>query len=359
MIFNELNESLDITIKWLKESESKLGGSSATFSIYKGWSNPYPETTGYIIPTLIEYGKTYNDQSCINLGLKFGQWLLDIQSNLGYWNGGLFPSKGENPSIFNTGQILFGLNALYNLTNDNKWLEAADRGLLWLSDGIGSDGLWSKGHYMNFNPTYYSHVAWPMLLVAKQTNNSLAIQKVCSLLDKLLEKRNNNGTFNDWEFKQGEPAFTHTIGYTIAGFLESSVIIKDWDRYGAPLELALEKLYKISELNDGRLPGAFSKDWKPIKSYSCLTGNSQIAICLLRLNQIKPDLRLVNAASKLVEYNVDNQSHNSLISGLNGGISGSNPIWAKYMRFRYPNWAAKYHADSIILLLENLKNSKC
>jgi hypothetical protein len=34
-------------------------------------------------------------------------------------------------------------------------------------------------------------------------------------------------------------------------------------------------------------------------------------------------------------------------SGIKGGLSGSAPIWGRYMRFRYPNWGIKFFLDAI------------
>jgi hypothetical protein len=32
-----------------------------------------------------------------------------------------------------------------------------------------------------------------------------------------------------------------------------------------------------------------------------------------------------------------------------GGIAGSLPIWGDYSRFEYPNWAAKFFADALLM----------
>ena len=46
---------LGATAAWLLRSiDNGEGGWCAYFSPATGWSNPYPETTGYLIPMLIE-----------------------------------------------------------------------------------------------------------------------------------------------------------------------------------------------------------------------------------------------------------------------------------------------------------------
>ncbi|MDZ7691015.1 MAG: hypothetical protein U5K69_07735 [Balneolaceae bacterium] len=113
-------QHLDKTIQWLLKSNHKKGGSRAHFNPVTGWGNPYPETTGYIIPTLIDYAREYDDQKARKVALNFGEWLLAIQNEKGYWNGGLYPAKKDNPSVFNTGQILFGMIRLYQETGEEN-----------------------------------------------------------------------------------------------------------------------------------------------------------------------------------------------------------------------------------------------
>jgi hypothetical protein len=35
--------------------------------------------------------------------------------------------------------------------------------------------------------------------------------------------------------------------------------------------------------------------------------------------------------------------------GVRGGIKGSYPIWASYSPYEYPNWAAKFFVDALLL----------
>ena len=60
--------AVDESIKWLcraqKFSTSKDGGVARHYSLINGWSASYPETTGYIIPTLMSYAKTAGERCC-------------------------------------------------------------------------------------------------------------------------------------------------------------------------------------------------------------------------------------------------------------------------------------------------------
>jgi hypothetical protein len=37
-----------------------------------------------------------------------------------------------------------------------------------------------------------------------------------------------------------------------------------------------------------------------------------------------------------------------------GAIAGSAPIWGRYSMFEYPNWAAKFFADALMLKLAHI-----
>ena len=194
-----------------------------------------------------------------------------------------------------------------------------------------------------------------MLEVWKLVGDDSIREAAERVLSVFLERRCENGAFEQWGFEKDKSSFTHTIAYTLRGFLESARMMNNWCRYGEPAMEALEVLLRRAELNGGRLSGAYDMKWKGKREYSCLTGNVQIAICLLVLEEQAPDLRLVNGAAKLVDYVCSCQRTNIPKSGLRGGIAGSKPIWGKYMMMRYPNWVAKYHADALMRLMKRLE----
>jgi len=355
MTINKFENHLQLSIDWLIKSKHSKGGSSAYYAPLFGWSKPYPETTGYIIPILLEYHHYSGYKPAVVTAIEFGEWLLSIQSDDGYWYAGLYPPKNEDPSVFNTGQILFGLVSLYNKTNESKWATSLDKATEWLCSTIDENGYWKHGHYRGFNPAYYSRVAWAILQSSSVLDNESYRKKATLILDSLIKKRNPNGSFSGWGFNEQGPAFTHTIAYTIRGFLESSILLNDWQRYGQKTDIALQKFYDLAELKNGRLAGQYNENYSGKYYYSCITGNFQIALCLMRWHQVADDLRLMNAASKLIEYSIKTQSGNLPLFFKKGGIPGSQPFWGRYMMFRYPNWSAKFCADAILLFLKLYK----
>lgn len=348
---------LEATASWLVRSvENGRGGSCSHYTPLLGWSKPYPETTGYLIPTLLSMENRVSLPNLNETAVKLGEWLLGIQLPEGAWPAGLYPTKDKpRPCVFNTGQILLGLAALCRSTGESRWLEAASRAADWLASGVTSQGCWGHNDYRSeLTPSYYSHVAWPMLEVWCLNDNAALRNSALRVLNFVLSRRCEDGWFDGWSFQQGQLAFTHTIAYTLQGLLESARILNDWQTFGQPTIAALDLLSRRAELANGRLAGTYTEGWKPKKQYSCLTGNVQIASCLLVQDQFDPDLRLVNTAAKLVDYVCSCQHLHAIAAGIRGGVAGSRPIWGKYMFMRYPNWAAKYHCDALMKLIDRI-----
>lgn len=342
--------------EWLGRTERRSGGSAAHYSPGLGWSRAYPETTGYIIPTLLTISQRTGDASHAARAVRFGEWLLAIQNKDGSWNGGTHPPRVARPSIFNTGQILKGMLALWRSTSEDRWLRAGRRGASWLASGMGPDGLWRGGDYRSSHtPSYYSHVLWPLLAVSKECNDTATSDMVVRGLRAILERRRENGVISGWAFSEGAAAFTHTIAYTIRGIQECALLLQDDALFGS-VTPALEQLVRRSELRGGALPGAFDDEWNSRGKYVCLTGNAQVAFCILLEEARNPDLRLVSAAARMVDVVCRHQLLRSPFAGVRGAVGGSAPLFGAYMRFRYPNWAAKYLCDAIVKLTDRLKD---
>ena len=346
---------LRATYAWLLRSiEHGKGGSCAYYLPVRGWSAPYPETTGYLIPTLIASGTVAGDPSPLERGQALAEWLLGLQQPGGYWLAGTHPAKRPAPSVFNTAQIVEGLCALYRATGEERWLDAANRAGVWLAEGVDSNGTFVTGNYRpGFNPTYYTQVAWPMLETWNLNNNVSVRRSAQRILKGAVSKRLSNGAIADWGFDEGAPAFTHTIAYLFRGLLESARLLQD-DSFVEIATVGLETLRRKAEVTNGQLPGAFDEQWRATGRFVCLTGNAQVALCFLHLDSLETDLRWINAAAKLVDAVCQAQQLAHFDAGARGAVAGSKPLWSRYMRFRYPNWAAKYHVDALTAIRARL-----
>ena len=85
--------------------------SSKAYQVGKGWLPPYRETTGYIIPTLLDLAEHLNRPDLASTAERMGEWLAQVQEP----SGGFIEHdlrQDTKPIVFNTGQILQGFNAL-------------------------------------------------------------------------------------------------------------------------------------------------------------------------------------------------------------------------------------------------------
>jgi len=357
-------EHLKAVINWLcfAQDISGTGGVSIGYSLEKGWLPAYPETTGYIIPTFIKYYSLVNDEKYIERAVKMADWEIEIQMLNGAVRGGTEISP--YPIVFDTGQVISGWTSLYKETKLERFREAAKKAGDWLISIQDDDGKWSKYTYNNTPHTYHSRVAWPMLKLFNITNDERYKIAAERNIDWVLSNYKGNGWFNGMGFKWDDIPFTHTIAYTLRGLLESSHYldedkknkIRNIVRVSAEnIKLSYESMKKASDSSPKILAGIIDNKWKHASTYSCLTGNAQISILWLKLYKLTGDTRFLNSADKLMNQVKSKQNLTNCNPGIKGGIAGSYPIWGKYMQYSYPNWAAKFFADAL-MLLDPLKN---
>ena len=353
---------LDSAINWLCTTQdmSETGGCSESYSFDQGWTPPYPETTGYIISTMLKYAKLVNDDSYIERAIKMGDWEIDIQLPTGAVRGGV--GVNEYPIVFNTGQVILGWADLYDKIGEKRFLDAAVKAADWLVSIMDEDGKWTKFTYRNIPHAYNSRVAWSVLEVYKHTKDEKYKEAAIKKIKWILSQKTENGWFEKMGFKHDDVPLTHTIAYTLRGLLESSYIL-DGSLKEEILEvvtLASENIMKYYEkiTKDSKnqfLPGRLDENWTSNYSFSCLTGNSQMAIIWLKLFQINGNKNFFDTAVKIIDQVKSTQNLNSRNKGIKGAIAGSLPIWGEYVKFAYPNWATKFYADAI-MLIENIKN---
>ena len=96
-------------------SASADGGVARHFSIKTGWAASYPETTGYIIATLLDGRHDPDPAASRARAVRMLDWLAAIQFPDGGFQGGVIGQTPVVPVTFNTGQILIGLAAAAGL----------------------------------------------------------------------------------------------------------------------------------------------------------------------------------------------------------------------------------------------------
>lgn len=347
-----LREAID----WLLQAQNiSYDNGFRTFNIVEGWSSSYPETSGYIIPTLLNFSVRYRDKSIISKLIDCSEWLLNIQKKSGGWQS-LYVAHDKPEVVFNTAQIVRGLMAIYNYTKDEKYLNATIKACDWLCSVQEDEGYWKEQAFMQVERVYDSYVDFPLLMVYNITGNKLykesAIKNLYWIINK---KQKTNGWFEDCDntIKHNNKPILHTIAYTIDGLLDSGILLDD-NLIIASARKSADALLNIF-LKEGKLKGRFDKNWKG-SEYMICTGCAQIAIVWMKLYKHFGSEKYIEAARRMNNLLLSIQSRNYVESkSTRGAMPGSFPIWGKYEPFSFPNWATKYFADSLMLELE-IKN---
>lgn len=325
---------------------------------------PYPETTGYIIPTFIDYARLTGESDYLDRAVRMGEWEMSIQLP----GGGLNEGMGINdiPSVFVSGQVILGWIALYRETGRKDFLEAALRAADWLLSVQDEDGKWCRYTLRNIPHTYYSRVAWSLTKVYGETGESRYLDASVANVRWTMTQATGNGWFENAGFSAGAVPFTHTIAYTLRGLLESArampeelgdEVLRTVGKGAERMLLLFERGKKDPKAMPPLPPGTLDSRWRSKDRYSCLTGDAQTALIWLKLYRDHGfDARYLNGALKIVELIESTQILDSKNPGIRGGIAGSYPVWGGYIRYGFPNWAAKFFADAVMLLESVVKD---
>jgi hypothetical protein len=348
---------LEAAIDWLcraqdqREGQPDAGGVSAGWSFEDGWLPSYPETTGYIIETFLAAAHVLGRADLVARARRMVDWELAIQLPDGAFPGH-FGEPGSRPVIFNTGQIMHGMIAGHVQLGRDDTLAAAVRAGHWLADQQDDDGCWRRYEHHDTPHVYNTRATWALLATGLIANETRLVQAARRNLDWALTQQTASGWFATNAFVPGKSPFTHTIAYAIRGFLESAVLLGDERTLRAALRAA--RGLAAVQRADGWLAGTYRDGWVADASYCCLTGVAQMSLNWTRLAQITGDDTLRSHARRALDYLKGTQRLDHPDPAVRGGIAGSAPIWGDYSRFEYPNWAAKFFADALLMDLRDI-----
>ncbi len=347
---------LSACIDWLctaqdiRNNKTDKGSVSAGWSFEDGWLPGYPETTGYIIETFLAAAKILDRDDLIDRANRMIDWELSLQQEDGAFPGH-FGEPGSHPVIFNTGQIMHGMNAGYLQLQRQDCLEAAVKAGHWLKNNQDQDGCWYKYEHNGVPHVYNTRGTWALLATALMANDNELKQSAISNLDWALSQQLENGWYDNNAFTPDRAPFTHTIAYAIRGFLECGILLQE-QRY---IDSALKAARAVAEVqrSDGWLAGTLDSRWQSNVKYSCLTGVAQMSLNWTRLAQDCNAEELREPAQKALQYLKTNHNISTSNKIIKGAIAGSAPIWGDYSRFEFPNWAAKFFADALMMDMTN------
>jgi hypothetical protein len=339
-------------IDWLcraqdvREGKGDAGGVAAGWSFEDGWLPGYPETTGYIIETFLAAAPVLQRPELVQRAQRMIDWELSLQAADGAFPGH-FGEPGSHPVIFNQGQIMHGLVAGYTQLGRADCLEAGLRAGRWLVAQQDADGCYRKFEHHGVPHVYNTRAIWALAAMGVVADEASFIAATRRNLDWALTQQTASGWFATNAFVPERQPFTHTIAYAIRGFIEVGVLLGE-QRYLQAAEVAARGIMAVQR-EDGWLAGTYGDGWTPQASYACVTGVAQMALCWLRLAQITGDDTYRQAARRAIAYVKRTQRLDDEDAVVRGAIPGSAPIWGAYSRFEFPNWAAKFCADSLLM----------
>ncbi len=351
-----LENHLRAAVDWLLRAQQATPDDGVAHSYdlrRKVWHASYPETTGYIIPTLIDYAELFNAPEYRAAALRMTDWEIAVQMPDGGVRAGTMAAEVVVPTIFNTGQVLFGFARAVVATREPRYEQALRRAADWLVAAQDTDGAWRK-FPSPFAPgskvkAYNTRSAFGLVRAFQALGDTRWLAAADANAAWALATALPNAFLPDNCLTDNPSPLTHTLAYAMRGLMEIGVATGK----SAYIDHAVRMADAIAarQRPDGAMPGRYNADWQPAASWSCLTGNSQLAINWFRLARITGDKRFEQHARAANRYNMRAQNLIERDPNRAGALKGSHPINGGYMTWRYPNWATKFFADALMLEL--------
>jgi malonyl-CoA O-methyltransferase len=264
---------------------------------------PYPEVTGYFIPTLYNWDETELARTCT-------RWLLSIQLP-----DGAFPAPDGVPYTFDTGQIMRGLCAALNDMND---IEAPLRSACnWVVAQIDAEGRLTTPSTEMWtgiaNDLIHTYVLPPLAQAGKLLGVK-EYEDAANFVLSYYKKQDELVPFN---------RLSHFHAYAMEALCELG-----------ELEMASRGMADVErcQRHDGSIPAYPDVEWV------CSTGMAQYAIVWYTLGKKQQ----ADLAMRYLEK-IQNKS---------GGFYGSYGKGAKYIAGAEISWAVKYFLDAHLLKMQ-------
>jgi hypothetical protein len=315
-----------------------------------GWYPSYPETTGYLITTLLDYAAQYQRADMRNAALAMAGWEAEVQMPSGAVQGGaVAPPDKQTPAAFNTGMVLDGWCSAYEASREQRFLDAGIAAARFLVTDMDEAGYFrTNGAFVSQRETktYNCLCGWAMLRMARLTGDPRLERAAVDAVEAALKRQRKSGWFANNCLGMSSIPLTHTIGYTLQGVFEVGVLAERPD-FIAAAEHGLTSVLR-KQRRDGFLAGRFDKRWNPAANFACLTGSCQLAVVAYRFVELFGNRDLLVLADRVMSFVKRTQRLAGDDPNMVGAIAGSYPILGGYMTGGYPNWATKYFMDALL-----------
>jgi len=337
-----LRSNLDWIVKSFEANEGHQG-SSGKRTVLGQWEAPYPETTGYLIPTLLECS-SYNG-NLKQIALSQLVFFKSIQNE----DGSFFQSlDNKEPIIFDTAQIVFGLMALSpHVVPYDDIKNVARKAVIWMHEQLDDEGKFVDNNYVeNYNPAYYARIAMAMTQ-GEAAHFSKITKKTKNFIFRISDLQNDQLMFDNAGFHPDQVAYTHTIAYSLRGLWECSLDINN-RKLTRKIIRSIDKLSDLI-LTEGKVAGSYNTKWKGDYSFVCSAGNAQLAVLYLLVYQRTENNKYLQVVPLLLKPLMAAQRTLPLNKG---AVPSSIPIWGPYQKWSYTNWTQKFYADALVKILK-------
>lgn len=286
-------------LQWIRAHEKPSGG----IRVHSTHNAAYPEVSGYLVPTLLQYGER-------ELAIRLMYWLLRIQRV-----DGSFPGPDDGKSyVFDTGQVLRGLLAGINFVEGA--LDAARRAADFICSQLADDN--TQGFHKQYNGDISESIhlyVLPALLETAKVFDDERYRRAAEQCANFYCGQTDSLSLD---------MLTHFLAYNIEALIDIG-----------QTDLVLTTLERLREeqSSDGSVRGRRGVRWV------CTPGLAQLAVCWYKVGSWQ-------AADKAINW-LENHQNPS------GGFFGSYGADASYFPTVEISWAAKFYLDANTLRIKS------
>jgi hypothetical protein len=314
----------------------------------RGWQPSYPETTGYIIPTLYEASHRLSLPQLADRARSAARWLLTVQMPSGALPGGTI-AEVPAPAAFNTGQVVFGWLAAHGQTGDPVFAEAARRGCDYLAGALDGRGRWPAAtapYALGDSTLYNARTGWALAEAGARFGVPDYLEAARRHLRFVAAHQHDNGWFPDCCLSDPERPLLHTLAYAIRGLVEGGRVLGDEEMVQAGARAARALASQVRP--DGWMPGRVNRDWEAAANWSCLTGQAQLTNVWMRLAAITGERQWLESVPRVLDFLLRIHDVDGANPALRGGVRGSWPVHGGYAPYEVLSWGTKFLCDALM-----------
>ncbi len=295
--------------------------------------------------------------SLVERAREMGEWEVEVQNpDGGVMQGALRTPPG--PSIaFNTGMVVFGWLDLYEELGAELFLEAAVRAGRWLERAQQADGTWQGVHEHHGIPhAYDSRVAWALVRLARVTGEEAFRETAVRHLDWVLSVQQPNGWFEWCVFRPGTLPNSHGLAYTTRGPAgeRRAPRRRALHRRGAAHGARALRAFTAGSGACRRRTTASGRRGHATSASPASPRTAASGFASIRRPATRPSCSPASRRSS----RPPGCSPAEPLARPDGAVPGSFPLYGRYAPLQYPNWAAKFLADSLALRLRVIGNGR-